>query len=106
MTRMSETLPKEQQSAYQRWEMASFGDERPSALATAASSGNRAGQVASTREEARLQGYAAGLQAGLADAAKELTCLQQIATSFGAEVAQANDLIAEDTLALALDLAK
>ncbi|WP_020654810.1 flagellar assembly protein FliH [Massilia niastensis] len=26
-------IPKEQQSAYQRWEMASFGDERPSSLA-------------------------------------------------------------------------
>lgn len=26
-------IPKEQQSAYQRWEMASFGDERPSTLA-------------------------------------------------------------------------
>ena len=26
-------IPKEQQSAYQRWEMTSFGDERPSAVA-------------------------------------------------------------------------
>jgi flagellar assembly protein FliH len=26
-------IPKEQQSAYQRWEMASFGDDRPSTLA-------------------------------------------------------------------------
>src|ERR1700741_2991482 len=26
-------LPKEQQSAFQRWEMTSFGDERPSVLA-------------------------------------------------------------------------
>ena len=26
-------ISKEQQSAYQRWEMASFGDERPSTLA-------------------------------------------------------------------------
>lgn len=114
MTSMSNTLPKEQQSAYQRWEMASFGDERPSSSANAASSGNHSGQVASAREEARLQGYAAGLeagraaglQAGAADAAKELICLQQIAANFAAEVALANDLIAEDTLDLALDLAK
>ena len=27
------TLPKEQQSAFQRWEMTSFGDERPTAVA-------------------------------------------------------------------------
>ena len=26
-------LPKEQQSAFQRWEMTSFGDERPSVMA-------------------------------------------------------------------------
>jgi flagellar assembly protein FliH len=26
-------IPKEFQSAYQRWEMTSFGDERPSTLA-------------------------------------------------------------------------
>jgi flagellar assembly protein FliH len=111
---LSNILPKEQQSAYQRWEMASFGDERASAQANAASPAEIARQVASAREEARLQGYAAGLeagraaglQAGLADAAQELSYLQQIATGFSAEVALANDQIAEDSLDLALDLAK
>jgi flagellar assembly protein FliH len=30
---MSKLVPKEQQTAYQRWEMTSFGDERPSVVA-------------------------------------------------------------------------
>ena len=30
---MSNLIPKEQQTAYQRWEMTSFGDERPSVVA-------------------------------------------------------------------------
>ncbi|WP_137172871.1 flagellar assembly protein FliH [Massilia sp. HP4] len=77
-------IPKEQQSAYQRWEMASFGDERPSTLA------RRAAEAATTppapadnapalppgynlpsveeleamREAARHEGYAQGLEEG------------------------------------------
>ncbi|CAN5234987.1 flagellar assembly protein FliH [soil metagenome] len=111
---MSSTLPKEQQSAYQRWEMASFGDERPSAQAATVGNVN----LAALREEARLEGYDAGLEAGhaagyaagqaagLANAAVELAHLQQVAVTFGAEIALANTLVGEDTLDLALDLAK
>ncbi len=116
------SLPKEQQSAYQRWEMASFGDDRPSPFnsdrhapaANAASAAKLAEQVAAAREAARLEGYAAGLaqgrNAGLdegrAQAAQERIHLQQIAETFGFEVAQANEAIAQDMLDLALDLAK
>lgn len=118
---MSSVLPKEQQSAYQRWEMASFGDERPSAVkarekmeAAGPSVADLAEQITAAREAARLQGYAAGLEAGRATgleegralAAQELVHLQQIASSFGTEVAQAHELIAEDMLNLSLDLAK
>ena len=125
---MSSALPKEQQSAYQRWELASFGDERPSALkakleAEAKAKGpsvagpsvaDLAEQIKTAREAARLQGYAdglaagraAGLEEGRAKAAQELVHLQQIANSFGAEVAQAHELIAVDMLDLSLDLAK
>lgn len=120
---MSSALPKEQQSAYQRWEMASFGDERPSALKVKleAEARNRgpsvadlADQLNTARETARQQGYAdglaagraAGLEEGRAQAAQELFHLQQIAGSFGTEVAQAHELIAIDMLDLSLDLAK
>ena len=87
-------LPKEQQSAYQRWEMASFGDERPSTLA------RRAAEAAATapsvpasaemnpglppgfslpsveeleamREAARQEGFAQGLEEGRAQGQHE-----------------------------------
>lgn len=120
---MSNVIPKEKQSAYQRWEMTSFGDDRPSvaaanqasaAAAHQASIASLAEQLAAGREEARTAGYAAGLAegraAGLAEgraqAEQEKRRLQQIAEAFGAEVAQANELIAVDMLDLSLDLAK
>lgn len=115
---MSSALPKEQQSPYQRWELASFGDERPSARANAPLSAELAQQVTSTREQARISGHAdghaqglaegraAGLNEGRLQAAQELVHLRHIAETFGSEVAQANDVIADDMLDLALDLAK
>ena len=112
---MSDT-PKELQTAYQRWEMNSFGDERPSVVAkrpvpvelpTEAT-------VAAIREEARLigyeeghaAGYADGLAIGRAEAAIELEHLQTIAVEFGTALAEADEVIANDVLELALHLAK
>jgi flagellar assembly protein FliH len=112
------TLPKEQQSAYQRWEMASFGDDRPGPQRVrqedAAMLAQRAEQLALRREEARQEGYAAGLSEGYAaglaqgraQADQERAMLLQIAGGFGSEVANANELIAADLLRLALDVAK
>lgn len=85
-------IPKEQQSAYQRWEMTSFGDERPStvarraAMTPPAAPGAPAASAASVdpgeivrnvpmptaeeleaiRENARAEGYAEGLAEGRA----------------------------------------
>jgi flagellar assembly protein FliH len=112
-------IPKEQQTAYQRWEMASFGDTRAS---TKTSQDSNDAQLAALRETARQQGYAegkqqgheegkkagytAGLEQGRKDAAKEIACLQQLAENFRSELTQANEVIAHDMLSLALDLAK
>ena len=77
-------IPKEQQSAYQRWEMASFGDERPSTLARRAAEAATAAPVPADnaptlppgfnlpsveeleamREAARQEGFAQGLEEG------------------------------------------
>jgi flagellar assembly protein FliH len=112
---MSSTIiPKEQMSAYQRWEMASFGDDRPSAQQNTAAIAKAAEQLALQREEARHQGYAdgleqghaAGLQAGRAEAAQEAMRLAQIASAFSSEVTRADETVADDMLNLALDLAK
>ncbi|HJU71301.1 MAG TPA: flagellar assembly protein FliH [Paucimonas sp.] len=113
---MSSAIPKEQQSAYERWELASFGDERSSAKAAAQAAANELAlqQIAAMREQARQEGYAtgyaegraAGLEMGRTDAAREIAPLHQIAAAFGDEVARANESMAEDMLNLALDLAK
>jgi flagellar assembly protein FliH len=109
-------VPKEQQTAYQRWEMNSFGDERPSVVAKRPPPVELPTEatVAAIKEEARLQGYEAGHAAGYADAlatakveqARELAHLQAVAERFGAALGQADEIIANDVLELALHLAK
>jgi flagellar assembly protein FliH len=114
--------PKELQSAYQRWEMNSFGDDRPSAVASRAAvpppppvpQGPSAEELGLIREQARMDGheeghaagYADGLAIGRAEAAKELEHLQSIALEFSQALAAADETIAADVLDLALHLAK
>ena len=104
------------QTAYQRWEMNSFGDERPSVVAKRPPPIELPTEdtVAAIREEARLIGYEEGHAAGYADglaigrteAAKELEHLQAIAVTFGNALSEADETIANDVLELALHLAK
>ena len=115
---MNMPLPKEEQTAYQRWELASFGDDRTSVQQRGRDDRQAAEQreeaLAAEREAARRQGheeglskgYEEGLAKGRAQAEKERTLLQQIAQQFGQEVAHANELIAADVLALSFDVAK
>ena len=122
---MSDT-PKELQSAYQRWEMHSFGDNRPSAqVARPAAAGlpkaveaPSDAVLAAIREQARAAGheagYAAGHDAGYADAlalgrdetAQALVHIQGMAVQFGQALAAADETIAADVLDLALHLAR
>ena len=114
---MSDALiPKEQQSAYQRWEMNSFGDTRPAARAATVAQVARVTieEQAEIREAAQERGYAIGLaegrsegmRQGLADAVAETAHLRSIVTALGSEAARADELIASELLTLALDLAK
>jgi flagellar assembly protein FliH len=111
------TVPKEQQTAYQRWEMNSFGDNRAStqtANSVAASNKLTIEQTAQLREEARAKGYAdglaegraAGLTQGRAEAAEETSSLQRLAESFSQEIVRADEVISQDVMSLALDIAK
>lgn len=110
-------IPKEQQTAYQRWEMNSFGDNRAStktAANTAASNKLTIEQTAQLREEARAKGHAeglaegraAGLAQGRAAAATEMAALKKLTESFSQEVTRADEAISQDLLNLALDIAK
>ena len=113
----SAVIPKEKQTAYQRWEMNSFGDNRSStkdAATTAANAQLSIEQTAQLREEAHAKGYADGLAEGraagmaqvLAEVAKEKASLLAIADTFSSEVSRADELISNDLLNLSLDLAK
>ena len=132
-------LPKEQQTAYQRWEMTSFGDERPSVVAARKPPEPEAPpepevdlpppleypteeELDAIREQARAaayqeglaSGHAAGHADGHADAlalgqaanALELAHLRALAQEFGSALAEADQLIANEVLELALHLAK
>ncbi len=119
-------IPLAQQTPWQRYEMASFGDDRPTAVARAeaekaarlALQKQLAEQIAGSRAQAReagrieghAEGHAAGHAEGLAqgrlDAVAEREQLQALLSGFSAELAKANELVAQDVLALALDLAK
>lgn len=123
-------LPLAQQTAWQRWEMASFGDNRPNAVAHEAAekaartviTAQLSQQIANSREQARIEGYAAGLASGRTEgheqghaegleqgrlqAEAERIVLQQLAEKFTGALASADALIAQDLLTLALDVAK
>lgn len=119
-------IPLARQTPWQRYEMASFGDNRPTAVAReAAEKAARhelqkqlSEQIASSRAQARdegravghAEGYAAGHAEGLTqgriDAVAEREQLQALLSGFTQELAQANELVAQDVLRLALDLAK
>ena len=109
-------IPKQMQTPYQRWEMDSFGDNRASTKAAQAPAIARVTieEQAAIREAAHEKGYAIGLAEGRAqgllegraDGAADIEHLCQIAATLGTEAARADELIASEVLALALDLAK
>jgi flagellar assembly protein FliH len=130
---MSNAIPKEKQTAYQRWELASFGDDRPSQRVQQAPApvvpaappppsedaiAQLNAELEMLRQEARQEGYQQGhsegieqgreqgLTEGRNQASDELRRFQQIAAAFSTETACANDVIADDLLTLALDVAK
>lgn len=125
------TIPKGQMSAFQRWEMASFGDERPSQVAERnlnASVAAKAQQeeMHQAREQARKEGYAAGykeayalglqqaqedghregLAAGKEIIDAELATVQSIAHHFAEQIASVHKLVTQDVFKLALDLSE
>jgi flagellar assembly protein FliH len=119
-------MQKELQTAYQRWEMASFGDERPSVAAQRQQAAAApapaepairlptADELEAIREAARMEGleegraagHAEGLAQGRALAAAELEHLKELAATFGQAVARADETIASDVLDLALHLSR
>lgn len=122
---MSNALPKEKQSAYQRWELASFdpAEPAPTGLSENPESAKELSEnLIATQEKAREDGYSVGLaegrkagieegrktglKEGRAQAEKEVQTLRNLVLSFQAEIGKADELIAQDILDLTLDIAK
>ncbi len=119
---MSSVIPKEKLTAFQRWEMTSFGDLRPSHIERAAEAERiTQTELASIKEQARneaytaayKEAYAVGYQEGQAagthdmreQAAKILEPLEQLKDNFKEQLSRAHNDIGKDLIRLAVDLA-
>jgi flagellar assembly protein FliH len=114
---MSEpSIPKEQQTAYQRWEMSAFSEDgtdsgsftKPKTVSKAAASISDA--LENVRKEAYTKGMQEGFAVGMAKAkeyaAKDHAQFLSIAQAFEQALEMADQKIEEDILGLALDIAK
>ena len=117
MYRSAMTIPKEQQTAYERWEMSSFAEGNQSI------SGNKPkkmeGSVASEKisqifETARKEAYTKGMQegftVGMANAREyaqeDKQNFLKLMNSFSDALEKSDEQIADDALSLALEIAK
>ncbi len=118
-------VPKEQQTAYERWELSSFSDVGKSvgSISIGASRTKKddadvekvdTQQIAQIFESVRKEGYNKGMQegftVGMAKAREyaqdEKQQLSQLMTSFSHALENSDQQIADDVLSLALDIAK
>jgi len=110
------TVPKEEQTAYQRWEMSAFSESdvtnsfspKKSQASVAASS--LSGALEGVRKEAYTKGLQEGFAVGMAKAkeycAKEQQQLLAVASAFEQALEKADQHMEEAVLDLALDVAK
>jgi len=98
----SPALPKEQLPAYQRWEMASFGKRNSQASISLTT----AEQVERIHLQSREEGYAAGYQEGRAQAAQEVQRLRALLDDAGGALGDLDQTVAEELLALALEVSR
>jgi flagellar assembly protein FliH len=110
-------LPKERQTAYERWEMASFGDERSGLgqvkdkkAEPVVDPKELANIFEKVRKEAYTRGVKEGFTVGMANAHELVQDDKQhflrLMDAFSLALEQSDEKIADDVLALALDIAK
>lgn len=111
------TIPKEKQTAYQRWELSSFAEDKPKPMAVAKSPQEKeadSAKLAQMIEKLRQEGYAKGLEegyaAGMAQALEQAQAereqLQVLLNSLTEAMSASDEAVGEQLLSLALDLAK
>jgi flagellar assembly protein FliH len=120
---MSNVIPKGELSAFQRWEMTSFNEVKPSQLAEQFDQAKiRQDDANAVREQARTDGYAQGYQEayaagliegkndGLAEGKEEMGVqiaqMQELVMNMSEQIGLANRDIGQDLLNLAIELAQ
>ncbi len=108
----SDATAKGRLSAYQRWEMTSFEEPKPAVSAESIAAAK------SEMEKIRLrmqkegfnkgfeEGHQAGLNAGLDEMQQQLNAIVKIGDKIGGALQQADKILSQEVLDLALDLAK
>ncbi len=104
-------IPKEQLSAYERWEIGSLVESRGKtgaarSAANMAVEPTNAAELQRIRDEARESGYAAGLKEGRAQVQAEIKRLMQAADLAESLIANESEQFAAEMLDLALELAR
>ena len=103
----SPLIPKEQLSAYQRWELNSFdaaAPAQPNAAAQAAA--EAAEKVRNIHQKAYQTGHADGLREGMQRAAADAQQLQNLMAGVRQQAGEINQHLADDVLGLALEIAR
>lgn len=109
--------PKEQQTAYERWEMSSFVDDmgqtrtlKPKTVRSTSDANALSKLLEHARKEAFEKGIQEGFTVGMAKAREqalvEKQAFMQLMQNFSAALEKKDEQIAEDVLVLALDIAK
>lgn len=105
-------MPEKDVSAWQRWEVAAF-DQQKGAARPGNDQGDRAAprlptvaDVERIHNDAQKQGYAAGYEEGTARARMEALRLHTLVESLDSALAGLDQQVAEQLLALALDVAR
>ena len=99
------SIPREQRTAYQRWELDSFDIQEPQNSAEAIVLPT-AEQIEQMHQQAHEEGYAAGYREGTQKAAADMARLQQIVAALTQESQQCDQRLADELLALALQIGK
>lgn len=100
----SSVIPKQQLSAYQRWELDSFDTTAPAK--NSATILPTAEQVEHIYQQAREEGYAAGHREGMDLGQAEAQRLRVLLDNLDRELQQFDQHVAQDLLTLSLDVAK
>jgi flagellar assembly protein FliH len=113
----SPLIPKEQQSAYQRWELGSFDAPKPQAAPpaqTQAQAAATAERVRQITEKAQAEGFAAGHRDGLEAARREAMVeanvraarLDEMVASLTADLKRVDQELAQEVVQLGLAVAR